>query len=185
MDTPPPLPRSAFVTAVAWVFIVLAGFGVFIGIVQNIMVWALFPIDQMHSALVQARQQQNIPAASLFIFEHIRELVGALIAAILGTLIISIGLLKRQNWARIFFISLLGLGIAWNILSVVWQWFFFRSMPQPPQGTAMQPQFQMMTIVMVIFSAVLAVGLSLLFGWIIKRLASPEIRNEFAARSTA
>lgn len=185
MDTPPPLPRSTFVTAVAWVFIALAGFATLISLLQNIMVWTVFPVDQMHAAVAQARQQQqNMPAASLFIFEHIRELVAAVLVLTLGTLIISIGLLRRHNWARVLFICLLALGIAWNIFGVIWQWFFFHSMPQPPQGTSMQPQFQTMMIVMWIFGVIMAIGMSVLFGWIIKRLSSPAIKSEFVT-STA
>jgi len=182
MDTPPPVPRSAFVTAVAWVFIALAGFATLISLLQNIMVWTFFPVDQMHAAVAQARQQQqNMPAASLFMIDHIRELVGGIFVLLLATLIISIALLRRHNWGRILFIWLLALGIVWNILGVVWQWFFFRSMPQPPQGTPMQPQFQTMAIAMGIFSLIMAVGISVLFGWIIKRLSSAEIRSEFVA----
>jgi hypothetical protein len=187
MDTPPPLPRSAFVTAVAWVCIALAGFTTLVAILQNVMVYTFFPLDQMHAAIAQARQQQqNMPAASLFMLEHIRELVAGVLVLTLGTLIISIGLLRRHNWARILFICLLGFGIAWNMFSVVWQWFFFRSMPQPPQAPPqIHAQFETMLIVMGIFSVIMALGMSVLFGWIIKRLTSPAIKSEFEARQTA
>jgi hypothetical protein len=180
MDTPSPPPRSTFVTAVAWVFIALTGFATLISLLQNIMIWTLFPVDQMHAAVAQARQQQqNMPAASLFLMEHMRELVGGMFVLLLITLIISIALLRRRNWGRVLFIWLLGFGIAWNILGVVWQWFFFRSMPQPPKGTPMQPQFQTMATAMEIFSLILAIGISVLFAWIIKRLTSSAIKSEF------
>jgi hypothetical protein len=181
MDTPPPLPRSAFVTAVAWVFIALAGFASLVAVLQNVMVWTFFPIDQMHAAVAQARQQQqSMPAASLFLMEHIRELVASVLVLTLGTLIISVGLLRRHNWARVLFVCLLYLGIAWNIVGLFWQWFFFRSMPQPPQAPAqMRAQFETMFIVMGIFSVIMALGMSVLFGWIIKRLTSTAIKSEF------
>jgi hypothetical protein len=184
MDTSPPLPRSAFVTAVAWVFIALLSFAALISILQNIMVWTFFSIDEMHDAMAQARQQQHLPAASLFMFEHIRELMAGILVLILAMLIISIGLLRRHNWARMLFVFLLAFGIAWNVFGAIWPWFFFRSMPQPPPGTPMQSQFQTMTTVMGVFSAIMAVGLSVLFGWIIKRLISPEIRTEFNRSTT-
>jgi hypothetical protein len=185
METPPPLPRSAFVTAVAWVFVALSGFATLISILQNVMIYTFFPVDQMHASLAQAQAQQNMPPAALFMFEHIRALFTAVLVVTLGTLIISIGLLRRHNWARILFVSLLALGIVWNIGGLFWQWLFFRSMPQPPQAPPeMQAQFQTITSVMMIFSVIMAVGMSVLFGWIIKRLTSPTIRSEFVADAT-
>jgi hypothetical protein len=38
-----------------------------------------------------------------------------------------------------------------------------------------------MANVMLVFSLVMAVGVSVLFGWIIKRLLSPAIRREFSS----
>lgn len=180
MDTRPPLPRSTFVTAVAWVFIALAGFATLISLLQNILVWTVFPVDEMHTAVAQAgQQQQNMTAVSVFLMEHMRELAGGMFVLLLATLVTSIALLRRCNWGRLLFIGLLGFGIAWNIFGVAWQWFFFRSMPQPPQGTPMQSQFQIMDTAMEIFSLIMAIGISVLFGWIIKRLSSPQIKSEF------
>jgi hypothetical protein len=187
METPPPLPvaRSSFVTAVAWVFIALAGLATFISVLQNVMIYTFFPLDQMHAGLAQARERQEMPAFALFMFEHIREIFTGFLVVTSSVLAVSISLLKRCNWARILFVWLLGLGIVWNLAGPVWQWFFFRSMPQPPQGTAMQPQFQTMGTIIVIFGAIMALGMSILFGWIIKRLTSPTIKSEFLARPTA
>jgi hypothetical protein len=182
METSPPLPvaRSAFVTTVAWVFIALAGFATLISILQNVMIYTFFPLDQMHAAMAQAREQQQMPAFTLFMFEHIRELFTGFLVVTSGTLIISIGLLRRHNWARILFVTLLVLGIIWNIGGLFWQWFFFRSIPQPPQTPAqVRAQFETMFIVMGIFSVIMALGMSVLFGWIIKRLTSTAIKNEF------
>jgi hypothetical protein len=188
METPPPLPvaRSAFVTAVAWVFIALAGFATLISILQNVMIYTFFPLDQMHAAMAQAREQQQMPAFTLFMFEHIRELFTGFLVVTSGTLIISIGLLRRHNWARILFVALLVFGIIWNIGSLFWQWFFFQSMPQPPQAPAqMHAQFQTMFLVMEVFSGIMALGMSVLFGWIIKRLTSPGIKSEFVGSQMA
>jgi hypothetical protein len=188
MQTPPPLPRSAFVTAVAWVFIALSGFATLISILQNVMIYTLFPVDQMHAALAQARdqQQQQMPAGAFFVFEHIRALITGVLVVTAGTLVVSVGLLRRYNWARILFVVLLALGIAWNICGLFWQWFFFRSMPQPPQTAPdMQAQFKTMTTVMMFFSVAMALGMSVLFGWIIKRLTASAIRDEFLLRTTS
>lgn len=183
MDTPSTSERSAFVTAVAWVFIALSGFATLISILQNVMIYTFFPLDQMHAAMAQARQQHDMPALSFFMFEHIRELFAAVFVVTLATLIISVGLLKRRNWARILFICLLVFGILWNVAGVLWQVIFFRSMPLPPQASV-QSQMETMFIVMEIFSVVIAVAMSVLFLWIIKRLISPTIRDEFVLPST-
>src|SRR5262249_4970807 len=153
-----------------------------ISILQNVMIYTLFPLDQMHAAMAQARQQHDIPALSLFMFEHIRELFAVVLVVTLATLIISIGLLRRHNWARILFICLLVLGILWNVAGLLLQVIFLRSMPLPPQASA-QAQVETMFIVMEIFSVIIAIGMSVLFLWIIKRLISPTIRDEFVLPS--
>jgi hypothetical protein len=188
METPPPIPvaRSSFVTAVAWVFIALAGFATFISVLQNIMIYTFFPVDQMHTAMAQARERQEMPAFALFMFEHIREIFTGFLVVASSVLVVSIGLLKRCNWARVLFIWLLGLGIVWNLAGPILQWFFFRSMPQSPQAPPqVQAQFQTMGAIMVVFGTIMAVGMSILFGWIIRRLISPTIKSEFLAHPTA
>ena len=186
MEVPAPRTPSAFVTAVAWVFIALSAFATLISILQNVMIYTFFPVDQMHAALAQARdqQQQQMPAGALFMFEHIRALITGVLVVTAGTLVISIGLLRRYNWARLMFVALLALGIAWNIGGLFWQWFFFRSIPQTPQTPPdVQAQFKTMITVMMVFSVAMALGMSVLFGWIIRRLTSPAIRDEFLLRS--
>jgi len=180
METPSPFPRSAFVTAIAWVFIALSGFATLISILQNVMIYTFFPADKMHASLAQAQAQQDMPAAILFMFEHMRAIFTAVSVFTFGTLIISIGLLRRHNWARILVIGLLGLGIAWNIAGLLLQWFSVRFMPHPPQAPPeMQAQFQTMMSVMMIFSVIMALGMSVLFGWIIRRLTSTVVKSEF------
>lgn len=46
----------------------------------------------------------------------------------------------------------------------------------------MSAQFETEFMIMGIFSVIMAVGMSVLFGWIIKRLSSAAIRSEFAVR---
>ena len=185
METPPPLPvaRSAFVTAVAWVFIALAGFATLISLLQNIMIYTFFPLDQMHTAMAQAREQQQMPAYALFIFEHVREVFTGFLVLTSVVLIASVGLLKRYNWARILFVWLVAFGVIWNVAGLAWPWYFFHTMPQPPQTDQMHAQFQAMQIVMGIFSAIIGLGTAILFAWIIKRLTSSAIKVEFMKRA--
>lgn len=42
--------KSTFVNVLAWIFIALAGFSTLISILQNIMISAMFSIDEMNKA---------------------------------------------------------------------------------------------------------------------------------------
>jgi hypothetical protein len=90
------------------------------------------------------------------------------------TLAASIGLLLRQAWARVVFIGVLGLGIAWNVLGAVLQFVLMPTLPAPPAG-----DMGAMFVVMWVVTAVVAFGTAALFGWIIHRLCSSEIAAEF------
>ena len=82
------------------------------------------------------------------------------------------GLLKRRNWARLIFIVVCALGIAWSALCILILGFGFHF------GRSLPPDMRFLAILMVTKS-ILAVGMSVLFGWIIKRLCSPSVRSEF------
>jgi hypothetical protein len=57
----------------------------------------------------------------------------------------------------------------------------FSAFPPVPEHTPadFRDQFEIMTKVMLAFTTVISVAFSILFGWIIKRLVSTEIRREF------
>ena len=176
-----PATRSIFVTVVAWIFIVLAGFATFIAVLQNIMINTIFPVDQMQSVLEQGKVKE-IPPFVEFRFKHFRLFFFALLLVSATTFISAIALVKRKNWARVVFICLMVLGISWNIGGLLFQQSFFPSMAQIPSNALdnFRAQFESVARVMTIFSVVMAVGCSALFGWIIKRLSSPTIRQEFS-----
>jgi len=106
--------RSTFVSVLAWIFIVIAGFALLISILQNIMITAMFPMEEMQKSL-NAPEAQEMPAVARFMFSHFTLFFRAFLVVTLVTFISAIGLLKRKNWARIIFIALMALGIAWNI----------------------------------------------------------------------
>ncbi len=170
-------PKSTFVTVLAWIFITLAGFATFISIMQNIMITLMFPVKEVTQSLNSPEIQKNMPASATFMFSNIRLFFFAFLVVSSTTLISSIGLLKRRNWGRVLFIAIMLLGIAWNIFTLVFQQFVMPSMfemPGPPESN-----FKAMMTVMGIFTFFMALGISILFGWIIKRLVSSKIRQEF------
>jgi hypothetical protein len=169
--------RSTFVDVVAWVFIVLAGFGVLIGILQNIIFFMFFP-DDLFLQLSEA--EQETPGA--WMFQYVRFFVAGLLAIMIGVFVTSINLLRRRNWARLVFIGFMILGVVWNLGGLIWQWSFMMGMPlQEDLHPEFERQFQIMRNVMVWASAAMAVALSTLFGWIAWKLMRPEIRVEFSS----
>ena len=174
-------PNSTFVTVLEWIFIVLAGFATFISILQNIMITLIFPVEEMNQSLSSSKVQENMPAFANFMFSNIRLFFFGFLVVSCTTFISSVGLLKRKNWGRILFITIMSLGIVWNIFALVLQQFMMPSMsemPGPPGSN-----FGVMMTIMRVFTFLMALGISILFGWIIKRLVSPKIGQEFTAET--
>ncbi len=169
--------RSTFVSIVAWIFIVISGFSTFISILQNIMIYTIFPKEEMNQAFQHTEQ---IPVFANFIFNHFDLFFLAFLVASATTFITAIGLLKRKNWARIVFIVIMSLGIIWNILGLVLQFTMFNSMPEFTGAQAAPPEFQNMMWIMIAASVIMVVAMSALFGFVIKKLNNKDIRVEFS-----
>ena len=180
--TAPVVPRSSFVTVLAWIFIVLAGFATLIAVLQNIMVNTMFPLEEFQST---SHKPPDTPAAVSFFASHIRLFFASFLVVTASTLVSAVGLLKRRNWARLVFIAILLLGIVWNVAGLVAQQFLFSSMQvfppgAPPQVRAQAEAFDSVFLVMRVVSALMAVGFSILFAWLVKRLLSVSVAAEFA-----
>ncbi len=170
---------TQFVTAVAWVFIALCGFTAFVSLMQNVMVNTLFPIDEMTKAAM-APGAPKMPAFFRFMMDNIRLLVASILVVSVGMLGAAIGLLKRKNWARLVFVTILSIGIVWNIGGLALQFSIMEDFPKPvgapPEFSA---AFTTMRTVITAFSVLMALAFSAIFGWLIKRFISAEIRREF------
>ena len=173
------LSKSTFVTTLAWVFIVLSGFATLISIAQNIMIQTMFNDADLSGALATSQQSPDVPAAASFMASHFKVVFASFLLLFTTTLVSSIGLLKRRNWARWIFITLMALGIVWNVLGLVLQFVMFSSIPVPPVTSQDPVPFKSMFIVIMILSTAMAIGVSALFGWIIKRLISQPVIAEF------
>ena len=181
-----PADRSDFVTVLAWIFIGLGGLSTLMSVAQYIMFNFMMSIGQMQDAMNGATTRADLPPTAEFMFGHFRQLIGAFFLLSLITLIASFGLLRRWNWARLVFICLMALGIVWNLAGLVLQRVVMSSMLStmpmlPPNASPdFRAQFESMMTGMQILAGIFALGFSILFGWIIKRLMSTEIRREFA-----
>jgi len=169
--------RSTFVSVLAWICIVLAGFATVIGVFQNIIVYTVLTPDRMQMVLAEVKSKQEVPPPVEFMLQNFRLIMLLLLIASSASLVAAIGLLKRKNWARVVFIFLMAASIVWNLGTLILQRTMTSSMSAVPDP---HPEFEAMATTMLILSIVIAIGLSLLAAWIIKRLMSPRIRQEFA-----
>ncbi len=172
MESKPAKNQSTFVTVLAWVFIVLFGFGTFMSIAQNVML-SFMPVMQ-------------VPDDAGFMLKNFRLFF--LLPLIVSALFLasSIGLLKRREWARKTIIGLLSLGVLYSAGSLLFIWFFGFGAPlSPPPGAsaAAQQSMQEMNsffLGMKITVTLFALAFSAVMIWIVKKLVQPETCEEFS-----
>ena len=168
---------SLFVTATAWVFIVLAFLTSLSAVVQNAAVVSLMPSLQTAAA--------GLPLLTGLLIGYLPWVVGVGLVMALATLASAIGLLMRLDWARRSFIALLVVAIFANLLGLWLQQEVVQSVVSSTLSTVAIPQqalgvfggFVTAARVMAILMTLLGCGL---LAWIIRQLMSPTVRQEFA-----
>ena len=172
--------RSLFVTVTAWVFIVLGAMATASALIQNATVASLLP---GHAAI--AMPAQPLPLLSGLLLGYLPWVVGFGLAMSLATLASAVGLLLRLDWARRVFIGMLAVAIVFNLLGLWLQQEVVQSVvqstltgaPLPPQAADVFGGFVTAARAMAVVMTLAACGL---LGWIIRRLMSPLVRQEFA-----
>jgi hypothetical protein len=172
--------RSSFVTALSWVFIALAGFSTFISIAQNILISFMFDPTHLND-ISNAPGAEDMPAFFRFMSSHIRLFFLSFLVVSSTLLISSIGLLRRKNWGRIIFMTIMWLGIAWIVFGVTMQFTLFPQMMRDFPDSMETERFNIMFTVMRVFMLIFAAAFCGIFGWIIKKLSSKSIKREFIA----
>lgn len=171
--------RSIFVTATAWVFIVLAALATASALVQNADVASLMPTWQL------AGERQPLPLLTGLLLGYLPWVVGTGLLMSLATLASAIGLLLRLDWARRVFIGMLVLAIVANLLGLWFQHEVVQSVVDATLSSAPLPQKALgvfggfVTAARAMGAAMTLVACALL-GWIIHRLMSAGVRQEFA-----
>ena len=171
--------RSLFVTATAWVFIILAALASVSALVQNAAVASLMP------GLQFASERNSLPLLTGLLVGYLPWVVGTGLVMSLATLASAIGLLLRLDWARRTFIGLLIIAIVANLLGLWLQQEVVQSVVNNTLSSVAIPQ-QAMSVFggFVTAARVMAVLMTLvgclLLGWIIRRLMSAGVRQEFA-----
>jgi hypothetical protein len=169
--------RSLFVTATAWVFIVLAALTSAAAIVQNAAVASLMPGLPLDPA--------TLPLLTGLLFGYLPWVVGAGLVMSCATLAAAVGLLLRLNWARRVFIGLLAVAIVANLLGMWLQQEVALSVVDVTLRSARLPQatlnvFGGFVTVARVLAVLLTLGACAVLGWIIHRLMSLNVRQEFA-----
>ena len=178
--------HSTFVTVVAWIFIALSAWNTIVSILQNVMIHVIFDRTGMASLVQQAPPDGYPPLAALMV-THAPTLVAGLLLISIATLVSSVGLLRRLNWARLCFIGLMLFGIAWQLASLVFQFELFSGIGEQFAEVAEfggGPDIGSMVPLVLALSGVFYVAVAVLFGWIAIRLISPAIVAEFKNSST-
>jgi hypothetical protein len=171
--------KSLVVTVTAWVFIVLAAVSSASALVQNAAMASFLP------GLTVVGNVQPLPLLTGLLLGYLPWVVGAGLIVSLATLACSIGLLLRFEWARRIFIALLVLAIAANVAGLWLQQEMLQSLvsntlsrsPLPPLAADVFGGFVAATRV---GAVLLTLGACALLVWIIRRLMSPAVRQEFA-----
>ena len=171
--------RSRFVTATAWVFIVLAALASVSALVQNAAVTSLLP------GLQAGSKTNPLPLLTGLLVGYLPWVVGTGLVVSFATLASAIGLLLRLNWARRVFIGMLVFAIVANLAGMWLQHEVVQSVvsstlssaPIPAQVLGVFGGFVTAAKVMAIVMTLCACAV---LAWIIRRLMSASIRQEFA-----
>jgi hypothetical protein len=171
--------RSLFVTVTAWAFIVLAAMASVSALLQNAAVASFLP------GLSVVGHAQPLPLLTGLLLGYLPWVVGAGLVMSLATLACAVGLLVRLEWARRFFIALLVLALVANVAGLWLQHEVLQSLVDNTlSGSALPPAaadvFGGFVTATRVTAVLLTLGACALLVWIIRRLMSPAVRQEFA-----
>jgi uncharacterized membrane protein len=154
----------------------------FISLMQAAMFFLVFR-DKLPDAHRAWPRQEELPVFVQFSFSHPEIFFVTLWALAVMTLVASVALLRRKDWARIYFIVVFALGCVWNIGGIWVQHQVLSSMETSVRQlpSDFNQNMRLFGTIMSIGSAVMAIAIAALFVWLIKRLMSPGVRREFNA----
>ena len=172
--------RSLFVTLTAWAFIVLATLACTLGVIEHASLASWKP------GLQGSVQGQALPAVTGLIMAYLPWVNGVGLLVSVAMLVAAIGLLLREEWARRVFIGLMVLTIAANLAGIWLQQEFVGSLVdatlrRAPLPAAAVDVFGGFVTAARVMGGVVTLFVCGVFAWIIRRLMSPVVLQEFAA----
>ncbi len=179
--TSPQPNRSELITIVAWMNMVVCGLSALASAGLMVLVATLVPMDVILNAIHTMEQQQAIPPSVGFAISHIQALLGFSLGVSVVMLVASFALLRRKNWARLFWIVCMAAVVVWCIGGLFFPPNLASLIPSelsaaPPE---VQAQIQQTMTTVKIWGYVISVVQAALFSWLIWRFVSPDIRQEF------
>lgn len=172
--------RSLFVTLTAWAAIVLAAVACAFGAIQQASLASWTPV------LDAAVQSEPMPLVSGTLLSYLPWVTGAGLILAVALLVAAVGLLMRYEWARRAFIGLVVVAIAANLAGLWLQHEFVQSlvdatMRDTPLPIAAVGVFGGFATAAKVLSGVVTLVACGLLAWVIRRLMSPKVRQEFVA----
>lgn len=171
--------RSLFVTLTAWLFLALGALASVSALLQNAVSASWLPGLQGLGAV------QPLPLLSGLLLGYLPWVMVAGLALSLATMASAVGLLLRLEWARRCFIGLLALAIAANLLGLWLQHEIVQSvleatLARSPLPAAAARVFGGFVTASQAMAGVMTLVACAALGWIIRRLMSASVRQEFA-----
>ena len=178
-----PSKQSSFITGIAWSFIALTGISLVLAAMQYTLFAYFVPMDALREAVAEAIHLKVLPAAAMKIVEHLRTIIVVILVASLITLLVSIGLLKRYDWARITFAWIMILTAIAHVAGLALPIYFMQGLTldtdaMPPELRDAALKTIKFVMGMTIVPGIIFAGL---FAWVAKRMCDADIKREFGA----
>lgn len=182
-DTPrKTVTRSSFVDGLAWLSIVLSALMVVSMGLQVLALNVWLPADAFDPVRLRGLGLEGLPPSAEWVLMHLRGLIVLSLLLSVLALWASIDLLRRRNWARWFFIAMLGLGATWSLGSLFYMGDFMPSAESMLGGdvpSAMRAELAAFQRNLWWASVLMTVLFVALHGWIIWKLVKPPVSDEF------
>jgi hypothetical protein len=174
--------RSIFVTVTAWVFILLGAGAALSALARGLAFASLVPGERLMG---------DAPVPVLFgglsgvVLAYLPWVLAAAALLSTATVVCAVGLLLRRDWARRLFIAQMGLAIVVNLLGLWMQYEVVQAVVDATLAASRLPAPFMDVLggfvtAARVMAGLVTLGISLLLVWIIRRLMSSGVRQEFA-----
>jgi hypothetical protein len=172
--------RSLFVSVTAWVFILFGLTTSTLSVIQGASIASLLPGLNLNLDVKPLQGLMKMLAG------HLAWVVAAIALALsIGTLVAAAGLLLRLEWARRAFIAVVALAILANLAGLWLQQELLQALidhtlsrvPLPLEAAGVFGGF---AAVARVAAVTLSAGTCLTLAWIIARLSTQTVRQEFA-----
>ena len=188
---PPPLPGSARKSPAASFVDVLGKISILLGVlgvVYAIGQWAVLmvlPDDLLARAFPNGSAQlPPLPSMLRWLLDHLDAMAWLTLASSVLFLVVSWGVLKRNDAARLGFIAIMVLGTLMNFASIVLllqvlDWVNQIGTSLQVEGQGMPGQMQASNAVSMGMGVISALAFAALHGWIVYKLCTPAVRAQF------